>query len=169
MTPNLRATSTGAPKLTARMRAALTDTARPGGVQRRHTGGPGKPPWPHHPASLAALLRHNLVDHEVDQDPHTGVLVERWTIRDEGMTVLHPPPVIRQAPPNYLMTGSHHTDFEVAVVTMRDGTRAMRRLPIEQMDPPNPEWADRARRRHAKALDRKVAARLTRKRAKRAA
>lgn len=76
-------------RLTVHMRDALV-RATGGPLKRVHDGSPGQPPWPAPAATLAALLRHELVDHTVMQI-ETGEIVETWEINDRGQEALEPP------------------------------------------------------------------------------
>lgn len=168
MTLQVRASSTV--RLTALMRKALTDAAKPGGVERRHPDPDVKPPWPHPPATLAALLRHELVEHSVDGS--LGYWVERWVILEAGREALKPKPV---KPPRdttlYLAPKSGYTpdaarsvDYEVMTIVGSDGVPRLRRVAVPAVDPArlDSEWRRRADARWAKAQDPRVRARRAR-------
>lgn len=88
-------------RLTTPMRDALKQARPPHGLRRVHVPGPGAPPWPAHPSTLAALLRHGLVEHDVDRD-RRGYMRETWTTNDAGREALDPPPRHRSDRPRYL-------------------------------------------------------------------
>lgn len=88
-------------RLTPAMRDALERALREDGLRRVHTLGKGKPPWPAHHATLAALQRHGLVDHARDRDRRAFVR-DTWTITDAGRVALDPPPKPRPERPVYL-------------------------------------------------------------------
>lgn len=88
-TPNL-ATSAH-PHLTPLMRAALQQALRSNGELRRvHDDREGSPPWPAHPASLAALVRHGLME-ESERRSNKGHRMQLWQITDAGREALDPP------------------------------------------------------------------------------
>lgn len=138
-------------KLTANMRAALEATGRSEGLRRIHTGDKA---WPAHPATLAALLRHDLVDHIVDPDRH-GNTRETWRINDNGRLALHPPPrLVRDVP--HLLNRRTITRF------MQYGVWKEANVPEPEGMMPSGEWKRRAERRHARDRDRRERARMTR-------
>jgi hypothetical protein len=78
------------PRLTALMTEALR-RARHAPLRRVHAPGPGRPPWPASPATLHALVRHELVAVAVTRN-RDGWPVDTWTLTTAGRLVLDPPP-----------------------------------------------------------------------------
>lgn len=158
-------------RLTEPMRTALQAAARQS-LRRVHTPGPGKPPWPAHASTLAALLRHELVDHGVDRD-RRGYWRETWTITDQGRAALTPPQRRVSSQPKYLQrevwrggdttTEPHRSiDYEIRDVVARDGRTVQRRVPIDVVDADLLDHRP-GRHRHAGTQNRRAVARqLTR-------
>jgi hypothetical protein len=73
--------------LTRAMRDALR-AARSQPLRRVHKPDvPGRPPWPAHPASLAALVRRELVIRGAEVS-RKGFRMDVWTITDAGVEAL---------------------------------------------------------------------------------
>lgn len=149
-------------KLTESMRDALRAASKPGGVQRRDTPGPGKPPWPFHHATLYALTNRELVEHDIDLTG-TGWL-HTWTITDAGREALKPREIHKVQRPRYLAHDGRPegTHLERIAHPGREDptdlgytTRRARAVDDagEVLDPPDPEWKRRADRRHARDQD----------------
>src|SRR4051812_5814616 len=105
--------------LTANMRAALR-AARSQPLRRVHKPGPGRPAWPAHPNTLAALVRLELVRRDA-RISRKGYPTDSWTITDAGREALRPHTVVRRRPP--LLVAAGWPDFT------RDTSRAMRGEP----------------------------------------
>jgi hypothetical protein len=89
--------------LTPAMRDALR-AARSQPLRRVHKPGPGRPPWPAPAASLAALVRRELVTRGAEVS-RKGFRMDVWTITDAGVEALRPPHVVRQRRSLYLAEG----------------------------------------------------------------
>jgi hypothetical protein len=127
--------------LTAKSRETL-DTIRRQPARRIHEPGPGSPPWPHHPSTLAALLRHELVDHVVDRD-RRGYWRETWTINDVGRTALEPVELTGRDVPRFLARDVwRHGDYTTEQHDAADE--------LETVDAPPITRTSRAKHEHAK-------------------
>lgn len=156
--------------LTPAMRDALR-RARSEPLRRVHRPGPGRAPWPHHPSTLAALVRNGFV---VRGEHHSrrGNRTETWTITDAGREALDPPPdppkpdrptLLVQRPgrsPNYrtLPSGrlqavgqglppAHHDERDASGDYTSSSFRAMRHEPESIDEQTLLDFADDARRR----------------------
>ena len=87
-------------KLTARMRETLQHAAKQD-LRRVHDDKPGKPPWPAPPATLYALVRHELLEHARVRN-RKGWHVDLWTITDTGRQALIPRELVIPDRPVYL-------------------------------------------------------------------
>ena len=151
-------------KLTRPMRDALTAADNPQGLRRVHTTGPGKPPWPAHPTTLAALLKHDLVDHIVDRDKR-GYWRETWQTNDAGRLALNPPPRKKSDRPRYLQRdvwrGGDYTHESSRSIDYDQ--RPWGRQYLETLEP-DPLHASHARARHRAAQHPRIRARNLRTR-----
>lgn len=121
-------------KLTPRMRAALTDAKhRP--LRRVHAPGPGKPAWPAHPASLAALVRHGLLEQGEARDKHANK-VTTWTLTDAGRRELEPRHVFIEERDTWMARTGSGSDWT------KDPGRRMDDAP--RMQQASPAWRRRA-------------------------
>jgi hypothetical protein len=94
------------PSITANMHAVLTETRRrQEGLRRLFDDVPGKPPWPANPSTLAALVRHGLVERSENRT-RRGALVIIWRITDAGREALQPPQIVKPDKPLFLARGS---------------------------------------------------------------
>jgi hypothetical protein len=84
-------------RLTARMHDTLTTAAR-NPLRRTHDT---TADWPAHAATLAALVRHGLLDRS-ERRNRRGFKVDIWTITDPGREQLNPPPRYRPDRPLFL-------------------------------------------------------------------
>jgi hypothetical protein len=82
------------------MREALTSALR-GSLRRLHDNAPGRPPWPAHPATLAALVARDLLSHDRRRTRKSWWLDE-WTITDAGRDALKPREIKARDRPLYL-------------------------------------------------------------------
>jgi hypothetical protein len=97
-------------KLSAPMRNALEAAAR-NPLRRTHDTTAGKPSWPAHPSTLAALVdekhgRGYLV--RTEERNRKGFRVDVWTLTDAGREALHPPPRFRPDKPLFMAHGAIH-------------------------------------------------------------
>jgi len=137
------------------MREALR-RARKGPLRRVHNVEHGKPPWPAPAASLAALVKRALLVKDV-RKTKAGDKLEEWTITDDGIEALKPPPVkVRQARPVFLTAKPQHVKADYT----SDPTRAMNGEP-EAVSPADLDsaWFGAAMKRHTEARDRRERAR----------
>lgn len=150
-------------RLTANMRAALEQIRRQP-ARRVHNPGPGSPPWPHPHQTLAALLRHELVDHEVGRN-RDGHIYEQWQINDAGRETLDPPPIrYVEGRPNFLRRGRGTTHQPHKSIDYDEQTG----MYLESVDAP-PRAIREGKVRHAAARDRTDAARRLARNARRTA
>lgn len=92
-------------KLTNNMRATLK-LAKRGPLRRIHNPNhPGPPAWPANHATLAALVRHHLLERQQIKNKR-GYNVNLWTITPAGRQALEPAERFREARPLYLARGS---------------------------------------------------------------
>jgi hypothetical protein len=84
-------------KLSVPMRDALIDASR--NPLRRTHDTPAD--WPAHPATLAALVRHDLLEVS-ERRNRRGYLLTIWTLTDTGREALDPPPRYRPDRPLFL-------------------------------------------------------------------
>jgi hypothetical protein len=140
--------------LTANMRAVLHQAER-GPLRRLNTPGPGAPPWPAPHQTLYALMRHELLDHEIRLN-RDGHWLEEWTLTTLGRQTLHPPPrLVREAP--RLMHRAHTTTLH-----MTAGLWIQQHMPEPELVDPPSDFA--ARGRHEQAKDsRRAASELARR------
>jgi DNA-binding PadR family transcriptional regulator len=144
--------------VTERMREALLE-ARKGPLRRVHDGTEGKPPWPANPCSLAALVKHGLLDRS-ERKSKSGNRLDEWTITDEGRSALNPPAVVKRDVVRSLRAPGGSTRM------MQLGYWVEARTPEpEPVDPDEVDaaWFGAAARRHADAMDRREAARRVRR------
>jgi hypothetical protein len=87
-------------KLSVLMRDAL-NAAACNPLRRTHDTAHGKPPWPAHPATLAALVRHGFLV-RTEKRNRRAHRVEEWAITDTGREALNPPPRHRPDRPLYM-------------------------------------------------------------------
>jgi hypothetical protein len=121
-------------RLSEQMTDALT-RAQHAPLRRVHRPGPGAPAWPAPPATLRALVRHELVVMGAIRD-RDGWPVDTWTITDAGRLALHPPPRERVARAKFLAHSvTAHGYLQPAYTD--DPRRAMRddAGAIERVDP----------------------------------
>lgn len=89
-------------KLTTLMHVALEDVSRrQEGLRRTFDDEPGRPSWPQHPATLAALVRRGFVEQR-DLRNRKGYRVQAWFVTDAGRKALEPVLVTRRDVPLYL-------------------------------------------------------------------
>lgn len=169
-------------KLTALMLAALQRAKAEDGLRRVHDTEHGRPPWPAPAATLAALVRHGLLD-RCSRISRKGARVDEWTLTDQGRTALDPPPPQAREPRDlYLAARPGRLRYKTLPpaagkkagrVTVDDSGPANadytndpgRQLPGAGivLPDPDPSWTDHARERHADAQDRRRAARRARR------
>lgn len=140
-------------RMTALARDALEQIRRQP-LRRVHTPGPGKPPWPKHPSTLAALVKRGFVARTEgrNKDAHKADI---WTITDEGRTALNPPPRLRVEPHHGM--GAKGAATSLALV---NGVWQHQRFPEpEKVLSPGAGWVQRGRNLHAEARNRKQRAR----------
>lgn len=141
-------------KLTPAMREALTKAKRDDGLRRTHDGTPGKPAWPAPPATIAALIRHELVTHDQIRN-RKAFLVDIWKITDTGREALEPSAGVRRDTVRRLhlraIGGTRHF--------MGDGVWEDRRIPEPEPMEPDGVWARRSAARHANAVNKRDRAR----------
>src|SRR4051812_27809352 len=121
-------------RLTGRMLEALT-RAKHAPLRRVHLPGPGRPPWPAAPSTLAALVRHELVVVGTTRN-RDGWPVQTWAITAAGRLALDPPPRERVQRAKFLAhTVTEHGYLQPAYTD--DPRRAMRDEAgaIEREDP----------------------------------
>lgn len=90
--------------MTKKMREALSE-AHKNPLRRPMKPGPGKPPWPAHPSTIAALERHELVVRTTVRH-RRGYVVHVWDVTEKGRLVLYPPPRFREDRPVYMTRGA---------------------------------------------------------------
>jgi hypothetical protein len=144
-------------RLSDQMTEAL-QRARRGELRRVHKPGPGKPPWPAHPATIAALLNRGLLNHSRKPNRHAWP-VDTWTLTEAGHEALAPPaPRSGRDRVRFLADRSKSlTDY-----TSDPGKRID---DLEAVDPAmvDAAWFGAAAERHAGAADRRVAAKRVRR------
>ena len=92
--------------LSENMRTVLREASRKQeGLRRLFDDQPGRPPWPAHPSTLAALVRHGLLERS-EARTKRGARLDVWRITDSGRMTLNPPPHIIVDKPLYLGQGS---------------------------------------------------------------
>lgn len=89
--------------MTARMRAVLEQAAKQD--LRRVWDGPGKPPWPAAASTLAALVRHGLLERSERLTRHQQRVV-LWEITEEGKAALRGPERIAEERPTFMAHGA---------------------------------------------------------------
>ena len=138
--------------LTPRMRAALEAAARPGGLRRHHKPGPGRPPWPAHPATLRALERRGLIEQEDGVNARCE-RVQTWRATEQGRELLAElaRPVRLRHRPVWISRPSRGSGDYTTIPS-----RAID--PLETVDAPE-HMIRAARVRHADAQDRRARAR----------
>jgi hypothetical protein len=87
-------------RLSAPMHDALTDASR-NPLRRTHDDSAGTPPWPAPAPTLAALIRHDLLECTEIRN-RRGFKVTVWTITDLGHEALNPPPKYRADRPRFM-------------------------------------------------------------------
>jgi hypothetical protein len=113
-------------KLTPTMRAALERAKAEDGLRRVHKPGPGRPPWPAHPSTLAALVDRRLLERMLLLS-RKGFLMDTWTITDTGRRALQPPRIIRRRRPLFLAEGWPDLTCDIARA-MRHEPEALREM-----------------------------------------
>jgi hypothetical protein len=147
-----------AARLSPNMRAALEESRR-GPLRRVHDIDHGQPAWPAHPATLRALVNRDLLT-TGERKSRKGHRIEEWTITDDGRSALNPPVVVRREVVRSLRAPGGSTRM------MQLGYWVEARTPEpEPVDPDEVDaaWFGAAARRHAEAMDRRVAARRARR------
>lgn len=139
-------------KLTKLMRDALEQAARQE-LRRVHDDKPGKPPWPAHPATLAALVGHGLLERSerVSKQSHR---LEVWAATDLAVRVLNPAPRQLEQAARYLSRPSRTTGDYTS-----NPARSIDEL--EAVDAPL-RWVESSAQRHREAQDRRERARKLR-------
>lgn len=141
--------------MTGCMRHALEQARRAGptGLRRVHDDKPGRPAWPAHPATLAALVRRGHLEHRRVRNRRTW-WVDVWTITDTGREALAPSMRTRPDRPLYLQRRVWHGgDYT------RNRSDAIDELEVVPSAEIDPSWGRDARVRHANAQDRRARAR----------
>lgn len=88
-------------KLSDRMREALEAASR-NPLRRVHDNKPGRPAWPANPNTIAALVRHGLLEHDRRRN-RKSFWFDEWTLSDKGREALEPSlPRARADRPLYL-------------------------------------------------------------------
>lgn len=129
--------------LTVRMREALQDAARQE-LRRVHDDQPGRPAWPAHPSTLAALVAHGLLERS-ERKSRQAHRLEVWTITVAGVAVLNPPPQLMRDAPRFLNRFvSHGGDYTTEQRYAID--------PLEAVDAPA-RFVMAGQRRHREAMD----------------
>lgn len=131
--------------LTVRMREALQDAARQE-LRRVHDDQPGRPAWPAHPSTLAALVGHGLLERS-ERKSRQAHRLEVWTITPAGVQVLNPAPRQLEQAARYLSRPSRTTG---------DYTSNPRRSidELEAVDAPL-RWVEQSARVRREAQDRR--------------
>lgn len=143
--------------LSPKMRDALT-AARRGPLRRTHTPGEGKPAWPAHPSTLAALVRHGLLDRSEGRNRH-GYRLDLWTITDAGRAELEPRHRFIEQRPRWMARTGSGADYTSIRGESIDDTEAEY----------SGKWDEIAERRRLEALDRRELARRAARLVRRAA
>jgi hypothetical protein len=147
-------------RLTGSMRDALTQ-AHKTELRRVHdTSLPGRPPWPAHPATLAALERHGLISRTGIRN-RKGYCVDIWSCTEAGRLVLFPPPRFREDKPEWLSWTGSGSDWTKDPARRADDG--------ERMPEVSEGWRRRSERARLGAQDRKDVARRLARQARRAA
>lgn len=138
-------------RLTNRMRDAL-ERAAVQELRRVHDDKPGRPVWPAHPSTLAALIGHGLLERS-ERRSRQEHRMDVWTITQAGRLVLNPPPRLVRDAPRLMHRANTTTLF------MQGGVWVQRSIPEpEQVSAPE-RLVEASRARHAEAQDRKERAR----------
>lgn len=112
----------------------------------------GKPHWPAHPSTLAALVRLELMrrDQRVNRK---GRRIDEWIVTDAGREVLKPKPVkVRRLGPLYVSRGWPDYTGDIGRA-MPGEPEAVRPQDVDAL------WFGAAAERHAIERDRRTAAR----------
>ena len=143
-------------KLTPTMHEALTSASKQP-LRRVLAPGPGKTPWPFHPATLSALVRHELV--EVSQIVNRkNIPVTLWSITETGVAVLTAPSLVFVDRPRFLNDRRYAGGDYTTRPSRSIDYDPVSRQHLEAVDAP--AHVIRASRvRHEWAKDRRVAAR----------
>jgi hypothetical protein len=121
------------------MRDALEDTSRRiEGLRRTFDDKAGHPTWPHHPATLAALVRRGLLEPREVRN-RKGYRVQAWFITDAGRRALEPVLVIKRDVPLYLAPVSGRTSNPGRAVDYDRHPVTGRLMAVEALNPPSPE------------------------------
>lgn len=163
-------------KLTPRMRATLEQLAR---QPLRKTVDNTPAAWPH-PATLTALIRHNLAEHAVGWNLNQTAVQESLQITDTGRQAIEPPVIFRPYRPTFMGRGAlrykqldngrwavddetgssdYTTDprqsieHEIREKTTEDGRTIRFRVAVHVVDPDtlDSKWRQHAEGRHHKA------------------
>jgi hypothetical protein len=127
-----------------KMRDALEDTSRRiEGLRRTFDDKAGHPTWPHHPATLAALVRRGLLEPREVRN-RKGYRVQAWFITDAGRRALEPVLVIKRDVPLYLAPVSGRTSNPGRAVDYDRHPVTGRLMAVEALNPPSPDWQERA-------------------------
>ena len=168
-------------RITANMRAALEFALHTGELRRlvddrskdqrkRTIKGTDKPnpayveppEWPHGlaAATLAALVRHGWLEQGIRKN-RKGYDMHVWTITDAGRQALvdDATPRARQGGQQRVSTGKTLVDYEMQIVTQRDGSRRLQRVPVERPDRLSDRTGLEAQARWEEAQDRRAQAR----------
>lgn len=94
-------------RLSAPMHDALIAAAR-NPLRRTHDTLVGKPPWPAHPSTLAALVARGLLE-RAEKRNRRAQLVDQWTITAAGHEVLNPSPRYRPDRPRFMARPTRNT------------------------------------------------------------
>lgn len=145
-------------KLTENMQKALKEARHPQGIRRVHDlTKPGKPKWPHPPATIRALERHGFVE-RTQMVNRRAMKVDVWKITETGEMALNPPRTVRGDSPKLM----HRAYTTMRLHLVADVWEEIRVPEPELMEYAPPAWVQRGKVKHADDQNRKERARRLR-------
>jgi hypothetical protein len=139
-------------RLSTPMHDALIAAAR-NPLRRTHDDTAGAPPWPAHPASLAALTRHELLE-RTELRNRKGFKVTVWAITDLGHETLNPPPRFRPDRPRFICRPTRNSgDYTANPARAIDPLEVMDDAVLVTFAQRAREAEEERRRRNGQALD----------------
>ena len=149
-------------KLTPTMRNALHEASRRiEGLRRTFDDKPGRPTWPAAPSTLAALVRHGLLESRELRN-RKGYRIQAWFITDTGRRALEPVLVVKRDTPLYLAPGGGYTTNPKRSIDVDSPPAdAHLEVAVEASGPVNPAWYENAERNRRRARSDVNAARLS--------